>query len=295
MKLFIHIGLHKTGTTTFQTFLHLNRNALLKAGVFYPEMGEHESHWVLPNQLVRNNWDYVEDFMKSSFQTAKKENVETVFISSEDFELFLFEGFRASQLENLAYEIGYSSISWACILRNQWDYFNSLYSQLSKQQVSLNYATAGEAILNFGELSMNSKVYKWRYAFDYDVIIERFLNDIKGSFFVMSFDEFKSTQVLGRTLIDRVIDHKTKINSFWNPKLHFVEKTNIRGDGDTIEIDYLANFLGINMTKEIFEENKSAFLPIISNRLGMIDLVKEDLFQRFKERFPQVSVKFNLD
>jgi hypothetical protein len=295
MKLFIHIGLHKTGTTTFQTFLHLNRKALLKVGVFYPEMGEHESHWVLPNQLVRNNWAYVEDFMRTSFQTAKEENVETVFISSEDFESFLFEGFRASQLENLAYDIGYSSISWACVLRNQWDYFNSLYSELSKQQASLNYATAGEAILNFGELSMNSKVYKWRYAFDYDVIIERFLNDIKGSFFVISFDEFKSTKVLGRTLIDRVIGHNTKINSFWNSKLHFAEKTNIRGNSDTIEIDYLANFLGINMTKEIFEENKSAFLPIISNRLGMIDLVKEDLFQRFKERFPQVSVKFNLD
>jgi hypothetical protein len=142
---------------------------------------------------------------------------------------------------------------------------------------------------------MNSKVYKWRYAFDYDVIIERFLNDIKGSFFVISFDEFKSTKFLGRTLIDRVIGHNTKINSFWNSKLHFVEKTNIRGDGDTIEIDYLSNFLGINMTKEIFEENKSVFLPIVSNRLGMIDLVKEDLYKRFKERFPQVSIKFNLN
>ena len=72
MKLFIHIGLHKTGTTTFQTFLHHNRKTLINAGVFYPEMGEHESHWVLPNQLVRNNWDYVEDFMTSNFQTAKK-------------------------------------------------------------------------------------------------------------------------------------------------------------------------------------------------------------------------------
>ena len=51
-------------------------------------------------------------------------------------------------------------------------------------------ATAGEAILHFGELSMNSKVYKWRYAFDYDVIIERFLHDIEGSFFVISFNKY---------------------------------------------------------------------------------------------------------
>ena len=47
------------------------------------------------------------------------------------------------------------------------------------------------------------------------------------------------------------------------------------------------------MTKEIFEENKNTFLPIINNRLGMIDLVKEDLHKRFKEKFPQISIKFN--
>ncbi len=49
------------------------------------------------------------------------------------------------------------------------------------------------------------------------------------------------------------------------------------------------------MTKEIFEENKSTFLPMIQNRLGMIDLVKEDLHKRFKERFPEISRKFNLN
>jgi hypothetical protein len=295
MKLVIHIGLHKTGTTTFQTFLHLNRKTLLEAGVFYPEMGEHESHWVLPNQLVRDNWDYVEDFMRTNFKAAKENNTETVFISSEGFESFLFEGFRAEQLENLCFRIGFSSINWICVLRNQWDYFNSLYSELSKHQACLNYATAGEAILNFGELSMNSKVYKWRYAFDYDVIIDRFLNNIEGSFIVISFDEFKSTQVLGKTLIDSAISHNSQVNSFWNSKLDFVEKTNIRGDDTTIEIDYLSNFLGINMTKKIFEENESTFLPMIQNRLGMIDLVKEDLNNKFKERFPEISRKFNLN
>ena len=293
MKLVIHIGLHKTGTTSFQNFLHFNREALLHSGVLYPEMGEHESHWVIPNQIVRNNWSYVEDFMKSSLANAKESNVRTVFISSEDFEVFLFEGYLASKFEKLILNLGYSKIYWVCVLRNQWDYFNSIYSEMSKNKVCLNYATAGEEILNFGEISMGNNVYRWRFAFDYDVIIQRFLDYINGSFSAYSFEQFTSNNIIGKDFIDKLIEDDLNRKFFWSSSLRHVNKTNVRGKDETIEIDYLSNFLGIKMTKEIFEENKNTFLPIINNRLGMIDLVKEDLHKRFKEKFPQISIKFN--
>ena len=293
MRLIIHIGLHKTGTTSFQNFLHLNRDALLKAGVLYPEMGEHESHWVIPNQIVRNNWNYVEDYMKTSLTNAKKANIKTVFISSEDFELFLFEGYLASQFEKLILNLGYSKIYWVSILRNQWDYFNSIYSEMSKNKVCLNYATAGEEILNFGEISMGTNVYRWRFAFDYDTIIQRFLDQINGSFSAYSFDQFTSTDVIGQEFINRILEDDLNQKKFWDSNLQYIEKINVRGKDETVEIDYLSNFLGIKMTKEIFEENKNIFLPLIQNRFGMIDIVKEDLHKRFKEKFPQISSKFN--
>ena len=293
MKLVIHIGLHKTGTTSFQNFLHFNRDSLLEAGVFYPEMGEHESHWVIPNQIIRNNWDYVKNYMKDSLSNARKANVNTVFISSEDFELFLFEGYLASKFENLVLDLGYSKIYWVSVLRNQWDYFNSIYSEMSKNKVCLNYATAGEEILNFGEISMGTNVYRWRFAFDYDIIIQRFLDYINGTFSAYSFEQFTSTDVIGQEFINRIIEDNLNQKTFWSSKLHYVEKTNVRGKDETVEIDYLSNFLGIKMTKEIFEENNNIFLPIIQNRFGMIDLVKEDLHKRFKEKFPQISTKFN--
>ena len=293
MKLVIHIGLHKTGTTSFQNFLHFNRDSLLEAGVFYPEMGEHESHWVIPNQIIRNNWDYVKNYMKDSLSNARKANVNTVFISSEDFELFLFEGYLASKFENLVLDLGYSKIYWVSVLRNQWDYFNSIYSEMSKNKVCLNYATAGEEILNFGEISMGTNVYRWRFAFDYDIIIQRFLDYINGTFSAYSFEQFTSTDVIGQVFINKIIEDKLNQKKFWSSKLHYVEKTNVRGKDETVEIDYLSNFLGIKMTKEIFEENNNIFVPIIQNRFGMIDLVKEDLHKRFKEKFPQISTKFN--
>ena len=293
MRLIIHIGLHKTGTTSFQNFLHFNRDALLKAGVLYPEMGEHESHWVIPNQIVRNNWNYVEDYMKISLTNAKKANIKTVFISSEDFELFLFEGYLASQFEKLILNLGYSKIYWVSILRNQWDYFNSIYSEMSKNKVCLNYATAGEEILNFGEISMGTNVYRWRFAFDYDTIIQRFLDQINGSFSAYSFEQFTSTDVIGQEFINRILEDDLNQKKFWDSNLQYIEKINVRGKDETVEIDYLSNFLGIKMTKEIFEENKNIFLPLIQNRFGMIDIVKEDLHKRFKEKFPQISSKFN--
>lgn len=45
MKIVIHGGMHKTGTTSFQQLMFSNRDELIDAGVFYPEvgMGQHGS------------------------------------------------------------------------------------------------------------------------------------------------------------------------------------------------------------------------------------------------------------
>ena len=37
MELIIHIGTHKTGTSSLQTFLATNRSVLIKHGIYYPE------------------------------------------------------------------------------------------------------------------------------------------------------------------------------------------------------------------------------------------------------------------
>jgi hypothetical protein len=55
----LHIGLHKTGTTSIQRFLHVNYEALLRQGVLYPLAGRlrkdgerHESHLMLAWSVV---------------------------------------------------------------------------------------------------------------------------------------------------------------------------------------------------------------------------------------------------
>lgn len=44
MKLILHIGTEKTGTTSFQRFCHLNRDSLLQQGVLYPVQLGDQNH-----------------------------------------------------------------------------------------------------------------------------------------------------------------------------------------------------------------------------------------------------------
>ena len=113
MKLFIHTGLHKTATTSFQHFLFNNRESLLEAGVFYPQIDQNqESHWQIPNQILKNNWKFPKSYLKNAIDFAKQRNAKSVLISSEDFETILSEYFHASKLEDICFKLGYSEVHW---------------------------------------------------------------------------------------------------------------------------------------------------------------------------------------
>ena len=156
MKIVIHMGLHKTGSTSFQNFLSLNKLVLMDVGILYPNIDNNEeSHWKIPNQIILENWTYLENYFKEIILIANKNNLKTIFISSEDMSILLTESYRVKKFENLITRLGITEIEWVCVLRNQWDYFNSLYAEMSKHKVCLNYASAGEEIINFGEISMN--------------------------------------------------------------------------------------------------------------------------------------------
>jgi hypothetical protein len=90
IKLFLHIGTHKTGSTSLQNRLHTSREALLKHGILYPETGlsgtaHHELAWKAG--LGARDWD--PDYLSRSFRAiateAEQLGVDTVVLSSEEF------------------------------------------------------------------------------------------------------------------------------------------------------------------------------------------------------------------
>ena len=102
-------------------------------------------------------------------------------------------------------------------------------------------------------------------------------------------DYCKDGKIVGSELIDKVIDSERAKEVFWKSCSNFVEKTNIREDENIVEMRYMSNYFGIEPTKDNLANNENTFAPLVQNRLSQIDLVKEDLRNRFMERFPQIS------
>jgi hypothetical protein len=88
MNFFIHIGTHKTGSTSLQHFFLQNRLNLIKQGFLYPEIGiknagHHKIAWVARNGNESNRLKNIIARIKIQAERADCENV---ILSSEEFE-----------------------------------------------------------------------------------------------------------------------------------------------------------------------------------------------------------------
>ena len=86
MKLLLHIGTHKTGTTALQQFLYANRELLATFGFYYatPPHRLQEVN-VIANALNAGNTDVVQTFFAKQLDLAERSGVETILASAENF------------------------------------------------------------------------------------------------------------------------------------------------------------------------------------------------------------------
>lgn len=149
MKLILHIGTHKTATTSIQHFCALRRKFLRKNGILYPH--NPNSAYVMNNlasQMVHGKEQQTQNFLKKSLQTAKNCNAHTVVISGESFYAMtgffkVLSGEEMTREEYFSNEEKYIKALWDycqifdtvkifCTFRSQEEYANSLYNQLIK-------------------------------------------------------------------------------------------------------------------------------------------------------------------
>lgn len=126
MKLVMHLGTHKTGTTTFQRILSNNHYRLMENGIWweleYPI--HHHAAWE-----VMSGGHGTLDTMVSN---ARRHGCGAVIVSSEEFEGSLkFHG-MLDVLQQAVRHNGITSIEWHVTLRNPGEYFASLYCELQK-------------------------------------------------------------------------------------------------------------------------------------------------------------------
>ncbi|NTS30248.1 hypothetical protein HQ945_03185 [Phyllobacterium sp. BT25] len=162
---YVHVGLHKTGTTALQNFLQLQQSAIEAAGFLYPRAcramsGHHLAAWVFMNDpravgTASRPADLVAEMLDTPLRN--------ILLSSEDFEGCL--------VENDGFYDFLDDLQWLAIkpkiviyLRRPADYAESLYLELLKHGFRRSFSEYLEEILDLGFLQYES----WIFWFDYE-------------------------------------------------------------------------------------------------------------------------------
>lgn len=130
-QVFLHIGLHKTGSTTLQVFSHKNRDSLASCGYLYPQVG-------IPNNLYGHHnlaWSlYQNGRAKPEFgdwlqlrQAIEDQFLDNIIISSEDFETK-----HPKIIEAINNKLNGYQVKIIVYLRRQDKRIESQYTQLTK-------------------------------------------------------------------------------------------------------------------------------------------------------------------
>ncbi|SFJ43938.1 hypothetical protein [Jannaschia pohangensis] len=147
-RIVLHVGTHKTATTTIQKTLHLNRAAAASAGLIYPELrNQHHGltcHWVrLPAfyayaEGARAAWDRI------IADHAAGEG--TVLISSEEFSRGT-PGNRVDYGELRSWLAPFESVEVVCVLREQVSLIQSIFLEVFRKNGQFPWARYFDACI----------------------------------------------------------------------------------------------------------------------------------------------------
>lgn len=167
--LFVHCGLHKTGTSALQWVLGTHAERLKAAGLLVPRsgrgavIGHHNIAWELGRDRRFNP-------LAGGLQALGAEIrgfAGDVIVSSEDFESLLPNPAALAPLAGLAREAGHE-VTFVVYLRSQASYLASLYRQCLKEGFGEEYAAFVEEALEDGMVRRK----EWRFQFDFARALE---------------------------------------------------------------------------------------------------------------------------
>ncbi len=132
----LHVGMHKTGTTSVQTMIARNREHFTAEGLYYPEAGQvgvgdgqHNLAWELNGD---ERFDPEAGSLADLSDELREHQPSAVLISSEDLEYLHDKPDRLLMLRDLLGDLGYSA-RVVITLREPSEYLESLYYELVHQ------------------------------------------------------------------------------------------------------------------------------------------------------------------
>jgi hypothetical protein len=186
-RCFIHVGTHKTGTTSLQYALSTRSQKLEGFGFYYPRLGRPS---VAPHAHHNFAWEISKDdrFQKASGSIddllAEVADVpHNVILSSEDFECSAHHPEQFTSFIERLKERQFEVI-FIVYFRNQIEYAESLYLTMLLFGLDIPFAKYIAEILENGRF----RWHHWIFAFDYDEFATR-LRRIDGvELIVRSYD-----------------------------------------------------------------------------------------------------------
>ena len=166
--LYIHIGTHKTGTSTIQRYFNSMASRFRKQGILqYPESGRpdiapdghHLLAWSLSKFIQKKRGDYDKSSWADLLREIEADNMATIFISAEGL-CYLTE----EEIDELASMIKEFDSKVIIYLRNQLSFMASDYKQQIKS------GTQAETFRKYLEKNINRCNYlylvqKWSNVF----------------------------------------------------------------------------------------------------------------------------------
>ena len=186
MKLQLHIGTHKTGTTAIQSYLYEHRKDLKKSGVLYPkccnDVNEKQFSFIA-RHLRNNELNEAKAYIEKIKHEATDSHAHLVVVSGEDFSLL-----KQDQIEALADMLQGFDVEVVIYFRNIYDHLISTFAQINRLCKVL------PAWVNMGQVLHD--------LMDYDAILTKWCSVFGGAKIrANSYDQHKAN------LIEHFIDH----------------------------------------------------------------------------------------
>lgn len=249
MKCFLHIGTEKTGTSTLQTFLHINRDVLQKQGFIYTESAGRINNNKLSVAAYHKKrrdeftlqYGIISDEQMSEFQEKIIEDLRieikkkieakydsTIIFSSEHFHSRLTKQEEIRRLKEILMNFGITEIKVIVYLRNPAEIANSLYSTsiksgnickappLPTDPYYSNLCSHKQTILKFqsvfGDETIIPKLYEKKELKDGSIIMDfmSLLNENQMDNYRFPENKNKSLSSLGLNLLRRINVHIPK-------------------------------------------------------------------------------------
>jgi len=201
-KITIHIGTHKTGTTSVQRFMWDNRAELRDKGVLLPASGQlpksghHYIAWELRNDFrLRKKSGFIAELLNELVEN----DLDRAFISSEDFEYLSNYPERLESFDTALQNLGYET-EYLAFFRNRDDYAKSLFAELQKHKMTWSEAQFYEYLEKHNAIRFRGD---WYFDFDKDRFIKRWESCANLNLTVYDFDTAK----VAPGIIPQVLSH----------------------------------------------------------------------------------------